>query len=60
MKKKERKKMTIKYKGTSGRVVTDEELEKIFKEKHPTASDVAFDIWLYMGIECGAIKVIKS
>lgn len=50
--------MTIKYKGTSGRVVTEETLKKIFEEKHPNDSDIGFEIWLYLGIECGAIKVI--
>ena len=53
--------MTIKYKGTSGRVATEDELKKIFEEKHPNDSEyIAFDIWLYLGIECGAIKVLKE
>ena len=52
--------MKIKYMGKSGRVVTEEELRQIYNERHPNGSDIQFDIWLYMGIECNAIKVIKD
>ena len=52
--------MSIKYKGASGRVVSEEELKKIFEETHPNSSDIEFDIWLYLGIDCGAIKVVEN
>ena len=52
--------MEIKYKGTSGRIVTENELKKIFTERHPNASDINFEVWLLLGIDCGAIKVIKE
>lgn len=50
--------MKVKFMGRSGRVVNEEELSHLYKENHINASDVEFDIWLYLGIECGVIKVI--
>lgn len=52
--------MTVKYQGTSGKIATEDVLRKVYEEKHPDSSDTAFDIWLYLGIECGAIKVITN
>jgi hypothetical protein len=52
--------MEIKYMGKSGRIVNEEELRQIYKESHPNDTDIQFDIWLYLGIECKAIKVIKD
>lgn len=50
--------MTVKYISRSGRIATEEELRSIFLERHPNASDISFGIWLYLGIDCGAIKKV--
>lgn len=50
----------IKFMGQSGRVATEEELREMYKESHPNDTDIGFEIWLYLGIACKAIKAIKD
>ena len=50
--------MDIKYKDKSGKILTEFEMKEIFAEKHPGGFDMEFLMWLYLGIDSGAIKVI--
>lgn len=50
--------MAVKYQGKSGAVHTYDELREWYRVNHPDDTDLAFDFWLYFGVEFGAIKEI--
>ena len=54
------KKMGIKFKGNSGRVLGEDALKELYLSEHPNETEIGFDFWLYFGIEAGAIEVVRE